>query len=151
MTTKKIATFDGEYEWLSNFAYSPFTFEGVTYPTVEHGFQALKTDDPAWKEKIINARTPGMAKRLGRQCPRRATWEKEKIGVMMRLLHCKFSQNPDLKDKLLATGSAELQEGNTWGDTFWGVDTRNGLGDNNLGIGLMLLRDLFGEKVKLPK
>jgi ribA/ribD-fused uncharacterized protein len=87
---KKIATFDGENDWLSNFYYSPFTYEGVTYPTVEHGFQALKTDDPDWKAQIIGAKTAGQAKRLGRQCPRRADWNKERVGVMMRLLHAKF-------------------------------------------------------------
>lgn len=147
---KKVASFDGQYEWLSNFAYSPFTFEGVKYPTVEHAFQALKMDSPEWFNKVREATTPGLAKRLGRTGPRRKDWQKIRVSVMLKLLQAKFSQNEDLKEKLIATAGVELQEGNTWGDTFWGVDLRNGLGDNNLGIALMLLRDVFAGRVKLP-
>jgi len=33
--------------------------------------------------------------------------------------------------KLLSTGNCEIQEGNYWGDTFWGVC--KGKGENNLG------------------
>ena len=40
-----IVEFDGEYEFLSNFYHSPFTHDGITYPTNEHFFQAMKTLD----------------------------------------------------------------------------------------------------------
>jgi hypothetical protein len=43
-----------------------------------------------------------------------------------------------LKQLLLATGDKELIEGNTWGDTFWGVC--NGIGQNHLGKILMAKR-----------
>ncbi len=33
-----------------------------------------------------------------------------------------------------------LQEGNRWGDTFWGVDLRTGKGENKLGKILMRVR-----------
>lgn len=46
---------------------------------------------------------------------------------------------PYLREKLLATGDAELVEGNTWGDRFWGVC--NGVGQNWLGRLLMQVRD----------
>lgn len=39
---------------------------------------------------------------------------------------------------LINTGDAELIEGNSWGDTFWGEC--NGIGENNLGKILMKIR-----------
>ena len=44
-----------------------------------------------------------------------------------------------LEPLLLATGDAELIEGNNWGDTYWGKC--NGQGLNRLGILLMQIRD----------
>ena len=56
------------------------------------------------------------------------------------LLRQKFSdQNKVLKEKLLATGEAEIVEGNDWDDTFFGVC--NGVGENQLGKLLMKIRD----------
>ena len=46
---------------------------------------------------------------------------------------------PELKQKLLETGNTELVEGNTWGDTFWGV--YNVEGENILGRLLMKVRE----------
>jgi len=39
----------------------------------------------------------------------------------------------------LDTGKSELIEGNTWGDTFWGVS--GVIGQNNLGKILMKIRE----------
>lgn len=58
---------------------------------------------------------------------------------MHDIVRAKFEQNPDLRQKLLSTGSEELIEGNTWGDTFWGVC--KGSGQNWLGRILMFVRD----------
>ena len=54
-------------------------------------------------------------------------------------LYAKFTQNSELYNLLLSTGSSILIEGNQWQDTFWGVV--NGEGQNNLGLLLMLLRN----------
>jgi predicted NAD-dependent protein-ADP-ribosyltransferase YbiA (DUF1768 family) len=48
----------------------------------------------------------------------------------------KFSE-PGLGAKLLATGDAELIEGNTWNDVWWGVNEKTGKGENWLGKILM--------------
>jgi hypothetical protein len=57
---------------------------------------------------------------------------------MYALLAQKFSHD-HLREKLIGTGAAMLIEGNTWGDTYWGVC--NGEGYNHLGRLLMDLRD----------
>ncbi|MBK9336371.1 MAG: NADAR family protein [Lewinellaceae bacterium] len=59
---------------------------------------------------------------------------------MRECLELKFSQEPFLT-WLLETGDANLQEGNTWSDTFWGVDLETGAGENNLGKLLMEIRE----------
>lgn len=133
-----IKEFAGKYEFLSNFWHSPFTYEGIVYPTNEHFFQAMKTLD--WNERnwIASAETPGIAKRRGRACTLRSDWEKVKDEVMLTGLRIKFS-NPALRTQLIMTGDEELVEGNWWGDTCWGVC--NGVGENRLGKLLMQVRE----------
>lgn len=138
-----IAMFDGKYAFLSNFAQSPFTVDGVTFPTVEHWFQAFKTLDPQEFRDIAAAETPGKAKRMGRHVTLRPDWEEVKVDVMREGLRKKFAI-PEFRIKLLATGDEELMEGNTWHDNIWGncvcAKCQNTLGRNMLGMLLMELR-----------
>lgn len=134
----KIESFQGEHRFLSNFWHVYVRYDGELYPTVEHAYQAAKTLNPEFRMAIATA-TTGEAKRMGRQVPMRADWDSIKIDVMRDLLRQKFTEEPELRDLLLATGDAELIEGNTWGDYFWGVC--NGEGQNNLGKLLMEIRD----------
>lgn len=137
----RIERFTGEYEFLSNFYPSPIYWNGIRFPTVEHAFQAGKTTNPAWQTKIRDAATPGQAKRLGRSVALIADWETRKIPLMTLLIEYKFVPGSELADRLVATGDAELIEGNTWGDNFWGVDIRTPeKGLNWLGKILMLRR-----------
>ncbi len=133
-----IDSFDGEWSFLSNFHPSEVHFDGDLYPTVEHAFQAAKTTDPTERAAIRAATTPGRAKRAGRRVALRPGWDDMRIDVMAGLLREKFS-DPTLAAALDATGDAELIEGNTWGDTFWGVC--RGVGTNHLGRLLMQIRD----------
>ena len=135
----KIAEFQGEYRFLSNFWPSTVEFEGMTYPTAEHAYQAAKTLDAAERRRIAALPTPAEAKRAGRALPPRADWEQVKFDVMLQCVRDKFSRDPDLRRRLLDTGEAYLEEGNTWGDTVWGVS--NGVGENRLGKILMRVRD----------
>lgn len=68
---------------------------------------------------------------------------------MKDILICKFKQNPDLAQKLIATGDSILVEANDWGDTYWGYDTDNNYGKNRLGYILMEIRDLLIQEAKL--
>lgn len=135
----KIDAFDGtKYDFLSNFHPSLIVWQGLSYPTVEHAYQAAKTLDTAASERIRLARSPGTAKRLGQSVKLRSDWESVKIQVMHDLVREKFLTSATLRKKLLATGDAELIEGNTWNDTFWGVC--KGVGRNELGKVLMKVR-----------
>ena len=149
--------FDEEYAFLSNFYDSPIEFMTVDgkkmiAPTVEHAFQAEKAMFSQEQEAIINAATPGKAKRLGRHVLLRPDWEDVKDEAMEEFVSRKF-QIPELRDKLLATGDANLVEGNTWHDSVWGVCTcpkcinnPNIEGQNKLGKILMKVRDSIREE-----
>ena len=132
--------FSGEFEFLCNFYKYPFEYEGRTYPTSEHAFQAAKTLQEHEKDGVAGAFSPGLAKKLGRRVQLRPDWDLIKNDVMYDILKVKFS-NDFLKKKLLETGDMELIEGNTWGDTYWGVDLNSGIGQNHLGKLLMKLRE----------
>ena len=134
-----IDRFMGPNRFLSNFWPSTFRYGGKQWMTVEHAFQAMKTEDKESREAIRLAPSPGIAKKMGRRVTLRANWESAKISIMQELLRCKFS-DPALRQMLLATGHEALIEGNTWGDREWGVDLRTGEGKNMLGKLLMALR-----------
>ena len=105
-----IESFRGEYRYLSNFYPSPVSYVGDEYPNVEAAFQAAKTDDRAERAEIRKLTNPVMAKRKGRKVTLRPNWEEVKLSIMKELVFQKFTKHPDLKDKLLATGEAELIE-----------------------------------------
>lgn len=140
MIVEKITSFDGEFAFLSNIYPSEFIDKGISFPTVEHYFQAMKSDSAFDCLKIAAAASPGQAKRLGRHCLLRKDWEDVKNSIMEQGLRLKF-EDPELRQKLIDTHPAELVEGNWWGDTCWGVC--NGVGENRLGKLLMKLRDEY--------
>lgn len=133
-----IDSFRDEYGFLSNFYPAEVEYAGKTYATSEHAYQASKTGYPDKEEEIRLAETPWKAKKLGQSVRLRPKWDFLKDRVMYNILMSKFSQNEDLKEKLLATGDEILVEGNTWGDKYWGVC--DGEGKNVLGILLMRVR-----------
>jgi len=132
-----IDSFSGEFDFLSNF------YRDGGKPTVEHFYQAAKTNDTGWKKSIMNAETPGRAKRLGRKAPIRNNWEESKVHVMLDLIRKKF-KDPILKVKIIDTYPTELIEGNKWHDNFWGkcscMKCRDKKQLNMLGFILMTIR-----------
>ena len=136
---KEINSFKGDYSFLSNFKKCSVEFEGTTYPSVEHAFQAAKTLDLN-KRLSFTKGSPVCAKGMGRRLKLREDWEEIKDSVMYDCLKSKF-QNSEMKEKLIATGDAILIEGNNHGDRYWGAV--NGEGQNRLGRLLMHIRDEF--------
>lgn len=133
-----IESFTKENAFLSNFHPCPIEYQGTVYPTIEHAFQAAKTDSSEERERIQKALTPVDAKRRGRRVTLREGWDMLRIDVMHELLRIKFSDR-QMAGMLLETGNDKLVEGNWWNDRFWGVC--KGKGENNLGKLLMQVRD----------
>lgn len=134
-----IDKFDGEYAFLSNFFPAPVAWEGITYQTSEHAFQAAKTLNIDERKAIAALSTPGKAKRAGKKVQLRPNWDSIRVDIMLEIVEAKFKQNPELMDQLIATGDVELIEGNSWNDTFWGMC--RGKGKNYLGKILMIIRN----------
>lgn len=132
-----ISSFSGQYAFLSNFYKDCVFVNGVCFKSVEHYFQSLKTTNQIDFQKVREAATPALAKRIARKLPKIKDWEQVKENVMLVGLRAKFSEAP-LNRYLLETGEEELIEGNTWGDTYWGVC--KGIGQNRLGFLLMQVR-----------
>ena len=134
-----IDDFHGSNFFLDNFFPAKTEYDGETYDTTEHAFQAAKATNFADKFKIMTANSPAMAKMLGRTLSLRGDWEYVKRRIMRDIVRAKFRQHPALAKKLVETGDAQLIEGNTWNDKVWGVC--NGEGKNWLGKILMELRE----------
>jgi ribA/ribD-fused uncharacterized protein len=131
----KIAGFRGKYFFLSNFFPTKVKVGDLTFENNEAAFQSYKSKN---MESFCHL-NPSEAKRKGRRVQLRPDWEEIKADVMYMVVFAKFSQNQDLRDKLINTGDAELVEENNWGDRIWG--TVSGKGKNLLGKILMKVRD----------
>ena len=123
----------------SNFQRARVMYDGVLYPTVEHAYQAAKSDRPEVRARIRTCETPGQAKRMGNNLLMtqsvRANWEQIKVQVMYDLLKQKFAPGSRHAQDLLAYRE-RIVEWNTWHDNEWGICTCPscpGRGKNRLG------------------
>jgi hypothetical protein len=136
---------DPYYE-LTNHSAHPITMDGLTYPTVEHYYQAQKFAGTSYAEEIRNAPNPMAARRMGRskEHARRADWDAVKEDVLFRATLVKFESHPDARASLLSTGDEELIEASPH-DTYWGSGA-DGSGLNRYGQILMQVRTLLRER-----
>ncbi|KAM3065235.1 hypothetical protein ACMFMG_010429 [Clarireedia jacksonii] len=143
-----------EGHWCSNFWPSPFKDDsGNEWSTAEAYFQASKAalaKDRNSYNKILMAKTPKMAKLLGRQVNIQGLeWDKVSWKYMADAIYFKFKRNPELREKLLATGDKIIVKAQP--DHIWGsglshkqtiiTDIREWEGQNMLGEVLMLYRN----------
>lgn len=141
-----INSFDGEYDFLSNFYECPILWKGNLYRNSESIYQSYKTLDNVPFD--FTKTTGSQAKKISKKLNVRPDWNKIKFDLMYEICQEKFNQNTDIAQKLMNTGDAILIEGNYWGDTYWGKC--NGVGQNNLGKILMKIREeLFELQNKL--
>ena len=144
-----IDKFEGKYGFLSNFYPCKIEYQGITYPSVEHYYVAMKVTDEQlingvyytpndFREMISKVKEPAFVKKIGSKAKLRPDWNSKKLQIMNWGVREKF-KNESLKELLLSTGLQELVEVNYWKDTFWGVC--NGKGQNHLGKILMVVRD----------
>lgn len=137
MVETVIDSFTGEYEFLSNYYPCTVQYKGIEYQSSEAAYQAQKCADPAACNEFIGL-TADEAKKKGREVKIREDWDIIKKRVMVDVLITKFKQHPELVKRLIDTGNAQLIEGNTWGDIYWGIC--EGVGQNLLGEILQKMR-----------
>jgi ribA/ribD-fused uncharacterized protein len=128
----------------SNFYPSSVNLDGLTFITVEHAYQAAKTEDTTIRSLIMQEPTAARAKRRGNAIKLRENWDYIKFDIMHKLLLQKFAKGTDLANKLKSTRDALMIEGNYWHDLCWGqcfCATHKWEGSNRLGGMLMAIRE----------
>ena len=141
--TDKVYGFFGPYFFLSNSFIDDIEYQGITYPSIEHAFQASKCPDIETRElfstkaeKVLDAKG---ARDLGRNVFTRETWVDHQHEIMKELLTIKFSKGRMVR-WMKGTLNKPLIYANFYGDTYWGVDIKTGSGFNHLGEILMEVR-----------
>ncbi|MCC9310872.1 NADAR family protein [Kitasatospora sp. RB6PN24] len=139
---------------LSQWWPSAFEIDGVRYATAEHWMMASKArlfGDEALVPRILAARTPAEAKKLGRQVRgfTEERWAEARFELVTAGNVAKFGQDPALREYLLTTGGRVLVEASPV-DRVWGIglaadderaaDPARWLGLNLLGFALMEAR-----------
>jgi ribA/ribD-fused uncharacterized protein len=132
-----------------------FTVDGVGYASAEHWMMAGKArlfEDEDALARILAARTPAEAKKLGRTVRGfdETRWAHACLDLVAAGNEAKFGQDPALRAYLLGTGSRVLVEASPV-DRIWGIglaadderaaDPRHWRGENLLGFALMHARD----------
>ena len=149
-----------EYGYMSNWYPSKFTLNGIEYTSMEQYMmhqKAMVFKDAQTAQEILKTSDVARIKQLGRGVKNYDDhiWNGVRQIVVYEGLLAKFSQNPDLKAQLLATGSAILAEF-AGKDVIWGIgmnthdqdryDRTKWRGTNLLGYSLMMVREkLRGE------
>jgi ribA/ribD-fused uncharacterized protein len=141
--------------FLSNFYPSTFTINTDTFNCSEQYFMKKKQElfDPknnVLGTQIMNETNPKDIKKYGRQVKNftEDKWNMHKYKFMYDGVYAKFSQNPQLKVKLLETGDKILVEASPF-DRIWGIGfsetnaivNKSKWGENLLGKILMEIRE----------
>ncbi|OAT50630.1 COG3236 family protein [Proteus hauseri ATCC 700826] len=139
---------------------APFILDDVRYSSAEHYMMAEKArifNDMEIRARIIATSNPGTAKALGREVKGfdQSIWEQQRIEIVIRANEAKFSQNKNLSQFLISTGTRVLVEASPV-DKIWGIglseqdkEANNPLlwrGLNLLGFALMKVRSRLIEK-----
>lgn len=149
-------------ECLSQWFPAPFDIDGVRYATAEHYMMAEKArlfGDAAALERILSAKSPAEAKKLGRSVAGFSdeVWNAERFSIVVRGSLAKFVGNSQLHAFLLATGDHVLVEASPR-DRIWGIgmaashasaaDPTQWRGLNLLGFALMTARHELAKQSK---
>jgi ribA/ribD-fused uncharacterized protein len=129
-------------QWYS----SPFVLEGIRYPTAEHFMMAEKAKlfgDEAAFTKVLGAKSPAEAKRIGREVRGfdEDIWKTHRFDIVVAASQAKFSQNPEMGRFLAGTKDRVLVEASPV-DRVWGIGlaaTYEAANNPNLWKGLNLL------------
>ena len=140
-------------------AEHPFVINGISYATAEHFMMAEKArlfGDEALIPEIVAAKSPAIAKKLGRKVANfdDVRWHQHRWDIVVNGNLAKFSQHAELRDLLLNTGDRVIVEASPF-DHIWGIgmaasDSRaenpaQWKGLNLLGFALMEVRQQLKE------
>lgn len=146
---------DEENAYLSNWYPSDFTVNGINFSSMEQYMmyqKALRFGDTKIADKILATDDVAKIKKLGRKVQGYddSVWNGVRQIIVYEGLTAKFSQNEDLKAKLLETKDVILAECAVR-DKIWGIglsmtdekrfDKDKWKGQNLLGYALMLVRE----------
>lgn len=146
---------DEENGYLSNWYPSTFTLKGIDFSSMEQYMmyrKAICFDDDKVVAQILATEDVAEIKALGRLVAGydENLWNGVRQIVVYEGLLAKFSQNPELKERLKSTGSAVLAECAVK-DRIWGIglsmrdpdrfDRTKWKGQNLLGYALMMVRE----------
>nr|MBQ4454145.1 NADAR family protein [Clostridia bacterium] len=141
--------------YLSNWYKSPFELDGVRFSSAEQYIMYRKCmifEDNASANAVLATEDTAEQQAIGRRAAGYIdkVWAGMRQQAAFRCLYAKFSQNDDLKKKLLDTGDAWLVEC-AHSDTIWACGIRldddarfnaeNWRGQNLLGFTLMQVRE----------
>jgi hypothetical protein len=116
-----------ENKEFSNFYETEFELDGVKYKSAEHAYQGIKAktfgDEEAFG-KILKAKSAQSAKAAGKKVKdfKEETWKEKKDEVMKTILRAKFTQNLELRKKLLDSGDKRIANADSR-DKYWGIGT----------------------------
>ena len=133
------------YGAFSNLFRREITFEGETFATSEHAYQAGKARKPEVRKWLMSAPSPALLAMAAHGLyywDVSPGWSRTKFDRMRQVLRTKFTQHDDLRELLLSTGQSRLIETATVDNEvnrLWGEV--NGQGRNMLGELLMELRE----------
>lgn len=137
-----LSNFTGGYGFWADAEFGNVPRKSLWWPSAEHYLQAGKFADPALQERIRSATDASEAKGLGRRLsPLRPDWNGMRRARVRRAMLEKLWAHKAPREVLLATGDAELVNGNPQ-DPFFGVGP-DGRGENAIGTELADLRAFF--------
>ena len=149
--------FQGHHSFLSNMSKAEFEYEGKQFKSVEVGYQYMRAcanDCHDEASKIRKESDAYSAKRTSHKFKDNEKWLNSREKIMKELITAKFTQNEDLKKKLLQTGNKKLFECTE--DKFWGchipiskaknMDPKKLQGKNVLGNILVEVRKKISKK-----
>lgn len=117
------------HELLSSSAFK----DGFTFTTAEQAFQALKCKRPDDFLKILDCKNGYDAKKAAKGIPLRDNWSLHRDEVMEFIIHEKFQQHPDLREKLVSIEET-IHNDITWIDYYWGRNIQTKQGRDMLGV-----------------